>query len=184
MILGGIAANFYFFSIYLMIVIEFLFFIFIGFPVTLLILWLLNKYHSRVTLSLSQRFNIAIWANLLLSLSIGVYLYTDPYRNDFAFDHATETSNLSLPFYYATDIRFPPENNGADDFGVDRTLKFLYSPSHNDVERLEQLCLEDSRWKKVGGKYHYQESIFEEELVLEVEIDVEHNRVATSYLKW
>lgn len=70
----------------------------------------------------------------------------------------------------------------ADDFGVNKTLKLLYSPSSKDIEQLERLCTEDERWTKKGNSYLFHEDIYEEELRLTVEIS--GKTVNTELIRW
>ena len=174
----------YYLSIIISIIMEFLFFMLIGFQLLLLVLRLLDKKCSRISLPKKKRIIISLLVNLTLSIVYGIYLYTEPYRYDAAFEIATKNSNLSLPFYRAIDIQYPKEKNVADDFGVDKTLKFFYSPSQTDLYQLERLCQSDERWTKEGKNYRYQDEIFEAELKLDVIIDVENNKVYTHFLKW
>ena len=171
-------------SNYIEIIIVFLFLMIIGIPVWLFVLWLLDKYYERVKLPKKKRVRIAVIANLILSILVGIYLYIEPYREDWAFDMATKESNISLPFYFVTSIEYPEGDNDGDDFCVNKTLKFLYSPSQKDIEQLERLCINDERWTKEYKCYHYQDTIFDDELMLDVIIDIDNNKAKTRYLKW
>ena len=178
------ALSFYYLGIYIEIFFVFLCFMIIGIPILLFILKKIDERSSKISLPRKQRIWIAILGNVVLSLIAGLYIYLEPYRCDWAFDMAMEKSNLSLPCYFATNVYYPPESNDADDFCVNKTIKFLYSPSKQDIDQLEQLCQKDERWTKDGNDYHYHEEIFDEELKLDVVIDLNNNKATTKYLKW
>lgn len=116
------------------------------------------------------------------SVLVGAFILTEQYQSDEALGRATSSSSLSLPFYYVTDVDFPQQRNDGDDFCVNKTLHFFYSPSASDIEDLEKLCKDDERWTKVGNKYCFRECVFESERSYEVEI--EGDEVKTTYLKW
>lgn len=170
----GISLGLYNISLLLEIIIVFI----IGFPVLLFILWYLDTRCANINLSKKKRITISILASIL----VAIWIYTDQYHYDIAFDRATETSNLSLPFYIVTSLDFPENNNMADDFGVNKTLKLLYSPSSKDIEQLERLCTEDERWTKKGNSDLFHEDIYEEELRLTVEVS--GKTVHTELIRW
>lgn len=178
------ALSYYHLGIFIEIIFIFLCFMIIGIPVLLFILKKIDDRSDKISLSKKKRIWMAILVNVVLSLISGLYIYMEPYRCDWALDITMERSNLSLPFYFATNVDYPQENNDADDFGVNKTIKFLYSPSKQDVEQLEQLCQKDERWTKHGSRYHYNELIFDKELHLDVVIDLNNNTATTKYLKW
>lgn len=178
------ALSFYNLGIFIEIIFVFLCFMIIGIPILLFILKKIDNGSSKISLPKKKRIWIAILVNVVLSLISGLYIYLEPYRCDWAFDMAMERSNLSLPFYFATNVYYPPENNNADDFCVNKTIKFIYSPSKQDIDQLEQLCQIDERWMKNGSNYHYHEEIFDKELNLDVVIDLNNNKATTKYLKW
>ena len=178
------ALSFYYLEIFIEIIFIFLCFMIIGIPVLLFILKIIDDNSDKISLSKKKRIKMAILINVVLSLIAGLYIYLEPYRCDWAFDMAMEKSNLSLPCYFATNVYYPPESNDADDFCVNKTIKFLYSPSKQDIDQLEQLCQKDERWTKNGSDYHFHEEIFDEELKLDVVIDLNNNKATTKYLKW
>lgn len=178
------ALSFYYLGIFIEIIFIFLCFMIIGIPVLLFILKIIDDRSDKISLPKKKRIWIAILGNVVLSLIAGLYIYLEPYRCDWALDIAMERSNLSLPCYFATIVYYPPESNDADDFCVNKTIKFLYSPSKQDIDQLEQLCQKDERWMKSGSKYYYNELIFDKELHLDVVIDLNNNKATTKYLKW
>ncbi len=178
------SAGFYYLSLIIIIIFGFLFFLIIGFPILSYILKLVDEKSSRFSFPKKKRIKISLLVNLALAIVFGVYTYTEPYRYDAAFEIATHESCLSLPFYWAIDVNYPKEKNMADDFGVDKTLKFFYSPSQKDIEQLELLCQSNEKWTKNGNCYYYEDEIFESELKIDVTIDVDKNRVYTHLLRW
>lgn len=95
-----------------------------------------------------------------------------------------KSNGLSIPIYYASDVNYPEENNGGDDFGVDKTLKLIGNLSQKDLHKLAQLVSSDERWTKVGYIYHFEDCQFENATRITVDIDLSKNTIRTSYLKW
>ena len=175
--------TFYYFSLIIAIIIESLFFLIIGIPLLLIGFWLLNKYNI-ICVSNKKRIVISVVTNFLLAILIGIYIYLDPYLNDNAFDYTMRSNGLSIPIYYASDVNYPEENNGGDDFGVDKTLRLIGNLSQKDVHKLAQIVSSDARWTMVGNVYHFEDCQYENETRIIVDIDLSKNTVRTSYLKW
>ena len=175
--------TFYYLTILFAIILESLFFLLIGIPLLLLVLWLLNKYGVTRT-TLKRRWGISIVTNILLAVVVGLLIWFEPYLYDDAFDYAMESSGLSTPMYYVSDVNYPQRNNGGDDFGVDKKLKLIGSLSKNDIQKLTELTSTDTGWSVKGDVYYFQESWFEAETRISVEIDVNNGIVTTSTLKW
>ena len=173
--------TFYYFSLIIAIIIESLFFLIISIPILMIGLWLLCKYNL-ICVSKKKRIVISVVTIFLLAILIGIY--TEPYLNDNAFEYTMRSNDLSIPIYYAYDVNYPEENNGGDDFGVDKTLRLIGNLSQKDVHKLAQIVSSDARWTMVGNVYHFEDCQYENETRIIVDIDLSKNTVRTSYLKW
>lgn len=173
--------TFYYFSLIIAIIIESLFFLIISIPLLMIGLWLLCKYNL-ICVSNKKRIVISFVTIFLLAILIGIY--TEPYLNDNAFDYTMRSNDLSIPIYYAYDVNYLEENNGGDEFCVDKTLRLIGNLYQIDVHKLAQLVSSDARWTFEGDVYHFEECHYENESRLTVDINLNKNTIRTSYLKW
>lgn len=173
----------YYLSLIIAVILESLFFLAAGIPLLLMVLKRLD-IKGVISMAKKKRVAFSVATNLLLAVLVGGYILLDPYLNDTAFDHAMKSSGLSIPMYYASDVKYPEDKNDADDFGVDRTLKLIGKLSGKNVDKLNELVASDARWTMKGEVFHFEEYQFENETRMVVDIDLSGNTVRTSYLRW
>jgi hypothetical protein len=174
---------FYFFSVAIAIVIAFGLIMIIGVPLLLVIFKILTKYEF-ICWEKRRRIKISLVSCLIIFGVYSLWIMSEMYRTDWALEYVEKTNNLSLPYYFVKSVNFPGNWNHADDFGVDKSLKFIYSPSKKDLEEIYYLCDTDDRWSKVDSIITFEETVFENEVVYEVVINLSNNMVDTKYHKW
>lgn len=168
-------------SIWFAIFVESLFFIVIGIPVCLWCLSKIDKY-SRFSISKKKRIYYSIGLNMVMILLLGIYGHREPYREDWALNFTKQECQISLPAFEVQNISYPADWNQADDFGVEKKLKLSQSLSLAEINQLENLCLSDSRWKKIDSTTYMFERLPDlDELLIKVIIYCDSNLIYTGY---
>ena len=144
------ALFFYFFSVAIAIVIAFGLIMIIGVPLLLVIFKILTKYEF-IRWEKRRRIKISLVSCLIIFGVYSLWIMSEMYRTDWALEYVERTNNISLPYYFVKSVNFPEYWNGADDFGVDKSLKFIYSPSKKDLEdAVFAYNKRDRRFGKIG----------------------------------
>lgn len=178
-------------------IILFLFFIVIGIPLSILIMYFLDKYVQKINLPKKKRIHIAFGVNIGLFLILGFKLIFSDYLSDGSLRHILTSYDIAIPLNIITNVEYPEMGNRGDDYQQITTHKVLFGFSNKSIRTMDSLCTafyEDntsysvnSRIDKLNTTWTYYDSIYHVyyyddcEHRINISLDIKNNVIITDY---
>jgi hypothetical protein len=111
----------------------------IGSLLTVLLLRLAAKIVPKLSTTKKRRLTIAFSLHTVLYILFVADVYTEEYRVS-GFEGLSYAYDLSLPRSYASEVEYPMEWQGGDDFGVIKQVKFIGQIQQESIDKMDALC--------------------------------------------